>query len=356
MKPAKRSQPLRLILEPLGERSRGDCDAHLPIFALEEARVIHRAKACMRRLFYDLLACEFVLQSAPRNGERVSVPSDVRYRGLKAGNNGVEKRRTAPRQDASLDRQSAACIDEREIFGGMLESAIELEFSPLLHELELMSADISTQILPLPDEELNVRAKGRAVLAIAMTPQADKLRARPSPRPLLVHPFWVVVEDGRFALDGGGHVEAPSILTLAIKLRRCRPRHRCHSPACPQCARTEQLLMALITEQCALDHENKCFITFVTIIPQNGLVPKGSLSMFDLFNFKRRIRDGLAKTSALWAVGSVGFTLNEHKNRLHPPCWSPHVHLIVGTNDIDELRRDLGAAFPRSEQGRSQSW
>ena len=80
-----------------------------------------------------------------------------------------------------------------------------------------MSADLSTQIVPFRDEELNVRAKGRAVLAIAMTPQADKLRARPSPRPLLVHAFWVVVEDGRFAFDGGGHVEATSILTFASR-------------------------------------------------------------------------------------------------------------------------------------------
>lgn len=38
------------------------------------------------------------------------------------------------------------------------------------------------------------------------------------------------------------------------------------------------------------------------------------------------------------------------ENHLHPPHWSPHVHLIVGTNDIDKLKRDLGAAFPGSEQ------
>jgi hypothetical protein len=42
--------------------------------------VIHRAKASVRRLFYDLFACEFVLQSAPRNGER----ADVSNRGLKS--------------------------------------------------------------------------------------------------------------------------------------------------------------------------------------------------------------------------------------------------------------------------------
>lgn len=65
-------------------RTRRDCDAHLPVFALEEARAIHRAEASVRRLFYDLFACELVLQSAPRNGERATVFSDVSNRGLKS--------------------------------------------------------------------------------------------------------------------------------------------------------------------------------------------------------------------------------------------------------------------------------
>ncbi len=137
---------------------------------------------------------------------------------------------------------------------------------------------------------------------------------------------------------------------LPARLRSCRPYHRCHSPACQECGPVERLLMALVVEEFVGDHENECFITFVTIIPRNSSVPKGSLHEFSLLNFKRRVRDGLAKTSALWAVGSVDFTLNEHQDDLYASHWSPHVHLIVGAANINKLTRDLRAAFPRCEQ------
>ncbi len=137
---------------------------------------------------------------------------------------------------------------------------------------------------------------------------------------------------------------------LVAKLPGCCPDHRCHSPACHQCGKVERLLMASVVEEFVGDHEDKCFITFVTIIPRNSSVPKGSLHEFSLLNFKRRVRDGLAKTSALWAVGSVDFTLNEHQDNLYASHWSPHVHLIVRAEDIDKLTSDPRAAFPRSEE------
>jgi hypothetical protein len=42
--------------------------------------------------------------------------------------------------------------------------------------------------------------------------------------------------------------------------------------------------------------------------------------------------------------------LNQHQDDLFAPHWSPHVHLIAGAEDIDELRSDLKAAFPKSQK------
>jgi len=108
--------------------------------------------------------------------------------------------------------------------------------------------------------------------------------------------------------------------------------------------------MASVVEEFVVGQDGDCFIAFVTIVPPNSSVPKGSLHEFSLFNFKRRVRDGLAKTGALWAVGNIDFSLNEHRQNLYPPQWSPHVHLIVGAKEIDKFRGDLRAVFPRSDQ------
>jgi hypothetical protein len=134
---------------------------------------------------------------------------------------------------------------------------------------------------------------------------------------------------------------------LVTKLYRCRPNHRCYSPACQQCGQVEQLLTASAIEKFIGGQKDVFRIAFVTIIPPNSTILKGSLHEFSLRNLKRRIRDGLAKTSALWAMGAIDFSLNEHHDNLYVPHWSPHVHLIVGTNDIDKFRSDLQAAFPR---------
>jgi len=108
-------------------------------------------------------------------------------------------------------------------------------------------------------------------------------------------------------------------------------------------------LLASIAKKFVREHEDECFIAFVTIIPRNSFVRKGALHAFNLANFKRRVRDGFSKPSALWAVGSVDFSLNERQYGARELNWLPHVHLIVATYDIDELARDLRAAFPRSD-------
>jgi hypothetical protein len=135
---------------------------------------------------------------------------------------------------------------------------------------------------------------------------------------------------------------------LAAGLRSCRHRHRCGSAACPQCSRAEQVLLASVTEEFVRQRDSEFKFVFATIVPPKSVVPKEALRGFNLANFRRRVRDGLAKTSAHWAVGSIDFTLNEHRDELFAAHWSPHAHMIVATGDIDALAQGLRKAFPRS--------
>ena len=97
-----------------------------------------------------------------------------------------------------------------------------------------------------------------------------------------------------------------------------------------------------MTVEFTASHAEGLEIVFATIIPPNSSVPMGALREFDLANFKRRIRDGLAKTSAIWAVGAVDVTLNQHRDDVFDSHWSPHAHVIVAIDDIDDLRMSCG--------------
>jgi hypothetical protein len=113
---------------------------------------------------------------------------------------------------------------------------------------------------------------------------------------------------------------------LSARLLACNPYHRCHSPACYQCGGVEQTLLARLVEEFVAHQSDRVQIAFATIIPANSSVPKGSLRAFSLPNLKRRVRDGLAKTSANWAVGNVDFSLNAQQAGKCEPFWSPHAH------------------------------
>jgi hypothetical protein len=138
---------------------------------------------------------------------------------------------------------------------------------------------------------------------------------------------------------------------LAARLRDCRRDHRCGSPACAQCADAEKSLLESASKEFIVGEARSFAVAFATIIPPESAVSKGQLRGFDAINFKRRLRDGLVKTSARCAVGAVDITLNEHQRGLFDPHWAPHAHLMVVTNDINVLRKEMKSAFPRTVDG-----
>jgi hypothetical protein len=135
---------------------------------------------------------------------------------------------------------------------------------------------------------------------------------------------------------------------LAAKLRSCRLNHRCGSPACPQCAGAEQMLLASATATFIGSFADELDVAFVTIIPPNSRVAVGELHLFDTQNFKRRLRDRIVNTSAICAVGAIDLTLNEHRDTQFEAHWAPHAHMIAVVYDLAQFEEQLRAVFPRS--------
>ena len=62
---------------------------------------------------------------------------------------------------------------------------------------------------------------------------------------------------------------------LADKVETCRPKHRCKSGACPECADAAQRLFVRTTRR----HLNgNAAVACVTIVPADGATRRGSLS------------------------------------------------------------------------------
>lgn len=136
---------------------------------------------------------------------------------------------------------------------------------------------------------------------------------------------------------------------LARMVSRCRPDKRCLSPGCLQCRVAEQALIAKTTKKFVRARFDESEIAFVSIVPPRSQVPLGVLVEFDADNFTWRIRDGLAKTDALWGVGAIDLSVNAHRDDAFEPFWQPHAALLVGADSLDELGSQLRAVFPSDD-------
>jgi hypothetical protein len=132
---------------------------------------------------------------------------------------------------------------------------------------------------------------------------------------------------------------------LADKVAQCRPGNRCLSPACLHCRAIEQVVTAKVIKKRARAQEDS-EVGFASIVPLGTNVQLGNLVAFDVDNFSRRIRDGLAKTDAWWAAGAIDLSVNVHAQDAFEPFWQPHAALMVASEGLDDLKHQLKAAFP----------
>ena len=107
--------------------------------------------------------------------------------------------------------------------------------------------------------------------------------------------------------------KSQAYLDLADKLDPCRPKHRCKSPACPECGAAGQRLMATATRQFLKAQANGGTIVCVTVVPADGLIKPGKLNKADHERAIRRWKEKLGKAGVTWFVGATDLSFNEHK-------------------------------------------
>ena len=132
---------------------------------------------------------------------------------------------------------------------------------------------------------------------------------------------------------------------LAEKLAACRPKHRCKSSACPECAEANQRCFTQLTRRYL---KGTASIVCVTIAPADGAVTPGGLSTSELERFIRRTKEKLARASVEIFIGAVDWSMNESKNGTHQPFWLQHIHGLAVVNDIKATKRTLKKRFPKS--------
>jgi hypothetical protein len=143
--------------------------------------------------------------------------------------------------------------------------------------------------------------------------------------------------------------KSQACLDLADKVDQCRPKHRCKSPACPECATAGQRLVAAATRQFLKAQANGGTIVCITVVPADGMTKPGKLNKADHELAIRRWKGKLGKAGVTWFVGATDLSFNEHKQAKRKPRWSEHIYGITVTRDLKKLKRALKDLFPKTK-------
>jgi hypothetical protein len=139
-------------------------------------------------------------------------------------------------------------------------------------------------------------------------------------------------------------------LTLADKLDNCKPNARCKSPACPECGyAARQLLTATIKKYLDDQVEAGNEIACVSVVPSDGIVARGQLSLAQHHRNVRRWKEALGRAGVTWFIGGSDWSFNEHQDNRYPRHISHHFYGFTATTDPEDLKKHLQAIFPRTD-------
>ena len=139
-------------------------------------------------------------------------------------------------------------------------------------------------------------------------------------------------------------------LDLADKLDQCRPKHRCQSAACPECAKAGQRLVANVTRRfLKTQNGDGAKVVCATIIAADGMIRPGKLDAAEHERATRRWKDRLGKAGVEWFIGGTDISMNEHVQGRKKRRWSAHIHGITVIENPKKLRSALKEQFPKTK-------
>jgi hypothetical protein len=141
----------------------------------------------------------------------------------------------------------------------------------------------------------------------------------------------------------------PSV-ALANKLEGCKPDARCKSAACPECGyAARQLLTTIIKKYLEDQAQAGNTIVCLSIVPADGMINPGQLSLAQHQRTIRRWKEGLGRAGVTWFVGGSDWSFNEHHENRYPKHISHHFYGFTATTDLDDLKKRLQAQFPKTD-------
>jgi hypothetical protein len=143
---------------------------------------------------------------------------------------------------------------------------------------------------------------------------------------------------------------AESHYRLHDKIEACRPRSRCGSLACPQCARAFQKAK-IVAQQAAIAEASKTrpdrHLVFVTVVPRTMMYAPGSMDKIDVKKGNRWLKDVLKPVGNRMMLGSADLGWETRRSGKYIQV---HWHLAMWTRDKKKLKLKLSKAFPRAKR------
>jgi hypothetical protein len=138
-------------------------------------------------------------------------------------------------------------------------------------------------------------------------------------------------------------------LALADKLEGCKRDARCKSAACPECSAAAQDLVTEVARKFLKEKAKTATIVCASIVPADGIVAPGQLSLAQHQRNVRRWKEALGRAGVTWFLGGSDWSFNEHKDDRYPRHISHHFYGFTVTTDPEDLKKRLQAQFPKTD-------
>jgi hypothetical protein len=145
------------------------------------------------------------------------------------------------------------------------------------------------------------------------------------------------------------HGTDEAAIDLADRLDGCKPKRRCLSPACVKCSYVAKTFATKVVRKFLADHPEHDKIVCVSVVPADGMIPKGELSSDQHQRNIRRWKEALGRAGVTWFVGATDWSFNEHTDDRYEPSWLEHFYGFTVTGDPKLLKKKLKEQFPASD-------